>query len=86
MELAKNNIPYERQIPIRIYYDGSIIGIHRVDIIVAKKVVIELKAVKQIQNIHLYICSSYLKACDLHVGLVINFAEFKTQVRRIYRR
>ena len=85
MELGKHRISHDRQRSIRILYDDSVIGMHRVDLMVEQKVIIELKAVKKIEDVHLAICLSYLKAANLHVGLVINFADEKTRVRRVYR-
>ncbi len=84
-ELDKSQIAHERQVPVRILYDDEPIGMHRLDLIVDQKVVVELKAVKQLENVHLATCLSYLKASRLYVGLIINFAEARTRVRRVFR-
>ena len=85
IELDHQQIPYQRQLPVRIRYQGVAVGLHRVDLIIDKKVVVELKAVKEINNAHLATCLSYLKATKLRVGLIINFSEAKTRIRRVMR-
>lgn len=84
-ELAKNQIAHERQVPIRILYDEQPIGMHRLDLIVEGKVVVELKAVKTLEDVHIATCLSYLKASCRYVGLIINFAEARTRIRRVFR-
>ena len=84
-ELDKSGLAYERQVPIKILYDDEQIGMHRLDLIIDQKVVVELKAVKQLEDVHLATCLSYLKASNLYVGLLINFAEAKTRIRRVFR-
>lgn len=85
IELASRRIPHDRQYPVSIRYHGMAIGMHRIDLIVDSKVVVELKAVKEIDDAHLATCLSYLKATKLRVGLIINFSEPKTRVRRVMR-
>lgn len=85
IELERKQISYERQLPVRVRYQGVSVGMHRIDLIIDKKVVIELKAVKEIDDAHLATCLSYLKATNLRVGLIINFAEAKTRIRRVMR-
>ena len=65
LELDHRQIPYERQRLVRVRYRGSIVGVHKVDLITEAKVVVELKAVKAIENIHLAITWAYLKAANL---------------------
>lgn len=85
LELKCQGIAFERQKSIPIDYRGKIVGLHRVDLIIDGKVVVELKAVKAIDDDHLAICLSYLKATTLRVGLIINFAQAKTRIRRVMR-
>jgi len=54
------------------------------DLIVEGKVVVELKAVREIDDSHRAVALSYLRACGLEVGLVINFAKVTIAVRRMY--
>ena len=85
LELKRQGLGYLRQVPVRVSYMGVPIGMHRIDLIVEEKVVVKLKAVKDIADAHLATCLSYLKATKLRVGLIINFAEAKTRVRRVMR-
>ena len=85
IELGCRKIPFERQVLVRIHYRGVVVGFHRVDLIIDKKVVVELKAVKEIDDAHLATCLSYLKATQLRVGLIINFSEARTRIRRVMR-
>jgi GxxExxY protein len=85
LELERRQIPYQRQMAVHIRYHGVVVGRHRLDLIIDKKVVVELKAVREIDNAHLAICLSYLKATGLRVGLIINFSEAKTRIRRVMR-
>ncbi len=72
-EFELRNIYYERQKPINLIYKGKNIGEHRIDFIVEEKVIVELKAVKEIHNIHIAQVITYLKAMDKKLGLLINF-------------
>ena len=85
IEWERKRISYERQLPVRIRYQGVAVGMHRIVLVIDKKVVVELKAVKEIDDAHLATCLSYLKATNLRVGLIINFAEAKTRIRRVMR-
>ena len=55
------------------------------DLVVDNKVVVELKAVKDIDDAHLATCLSYLKATRLQGGLIINFSAAKIRIRRVIR-
>ena len=85
LELERQRISHERQVPVRIRYHGVAVGMHRIDLIIDGKVVVELKAVKEVSDAHLATCLSYLKATKLRVGLIVNFAEAKTRIRRVMR-
>ena len=83
IELNLMEITYQRQQAIEIRYRGSIIGRHRLDLVVANKIVVELKAVKDIDPTHIATCISYLRATHLPVGLIINYSEAKIKVKRV---
>lgn len=85
LELSKARIPYERQKSITISYQGEKIGEHRLDLLVHQKLVVELKAVSQIEPIHFSILRSYLKATDLSSGLLLNFNSMPLLVKRVGR-
>jgi GxxExxY protein len=83
LEFAKAGMVAERQKPVLIFYDGKPIGEHRLDYMIEARVVLELKACKDIEDIHLAIARSYLKATVLPLALVINFAKPTLEIRRV---
>jgi GxxExxY protein len=84
-ELSRQNLAFLRQRPVRICYKGLAIGTHRLDVVVEQKVIVELKAVKAIDEVHLAVMISYLKASRYPLGLIVNFSAAKTQIRRLSR-
>jgi GxxExxY protein len=84
-ELSQQKIAYQRQCPVFIRYKEKVIGLHRLDLLVEDKIVVELKAVKDIDDSHLATCLSYLKATGLEVGLIINFSRATIRIRRVAR-
>ena len=83
LELTEHGLNYECQKEIRIEYLGMQIGMHRLDLVIENRVVVELKAVKELTEIHFAQALSYLKATGLKVGLLLNFAKPKLEIRRI---
>jgi GxxExxY protein len=73
-ELAQRGIPYAREVPIQIRYKGRVLQTgYRADLIVDDKVLLELKAVEEVQPIHEAQLLTYLRLSRLRVGLLINF-------------
>ncbi len=85
IEFPKRELSFARQVPIRVAYDGIEIGMHRLDLIVERKVVVEIKAIKEMEDVHLATMLSYLKATRLEAGLILNFSAAKLQIRRVVR-
>ena len=83
IELSKQSMCYDSQKEIKIEYLGVEIGMHRLDLLVEKKIIVELKAVKELTDIHFAQLRSYLKAADLKVGLLLNFAQPTLEIRRV---
>ena len=79
------DIHYERQKTILVAYLTRTVGEHRLDFLVEGKVVVELKAVQAVENIHFAIVRSYLKATGLQAGLLLNFASMPLTVKRVGR-
>ena len=82
-ELNKMEIPVSRQQPIKVYYDGIIVGEYFADLIVDNEIIVELKVVKNIDNVHLAQCLNYLKATGKKLGLLINFGRDRVEVKRV---
>jgi GxxExxY protein len=73
LELASMGVPYQRQYPLQVVYKGQVMGDMRLDLLIQEQVVVELKAVDRLADIHTAQVLSYLKAARLTVGLLINF-------------
>ena len=73
-ELQKKGLRFERQKDVTILYDGvELSNSLRLDILVEDKVIIELKSVKELQDIHYKQLLTYLRLSNLYVGLLVNF-------------
>lgn len=84
-ELDHRGMPYQRQLQVPVRYREKIIGTHRLDLLVADKVIVELKAIQELTEIHKAIAVSYLSATGLQVALVLNFADFGLRYKRVAR-
>lgn len=85
VEFALSGIQFIRQHPIPLFYRDHQIGEHRLDFLVEGKIIVELKAVSQIEDIHFAIGRSYLKATNLQDGLLFNFATAPLTIKRFCR-
>ena len=86
IELTRRNIPHERQRRVVITYLNHPVGEHRLDLLVAGRVVVvELKAAKDLDPVHYCIVRSYMKATNVVTGLLFNFAAMPLTVKRISR-
>ena len=82
-EIKKAGLGVLQQFPIKVFYDGIEVGDYVSDIIVENQILVELKAVRTIDNIHRAQCLNYLKATDFKVCLLINFGNPKLEIRRV---
>jgi len=82
-ELRKAGIKAEQQHGITVHYDGIAVGEYTADLLIEGVLLVELKAVKELDDIHLAQCLNYLKATGLRLCLLMNFAKPKLEVRRI---
>lgn len=73
VELGLRKIPYQRQVPVAIGYKGHEVGVSCLDVLVADRLVVELKSVEILAPIHWLQVRSYLKATGCSLGLLINF-------------
>ena len=83
IELTESNIGFESQNEIKIEYHGKNVGTHRLDLVIEEKIVVELKAVKELTDSHFAQLISYLKATNLKVGLLLNFSKPTIEIKRI---
>ena len=83
LELTENGLNYECQKEIKIEYLGVKIGTRRLDLVIENQVVVDLKAVKELTEIRFAQLLSYLKASGIKVGLLLNFAKPRLEIRRV---
>jgi len=83
IELAEYGLKVESQKEVAIEYLGVTVGLHRLDLVVEGQVIVEMKAVKELTDVHLAQLRSYLKASGLRVGLLLNFSKPKLEIRRV---
>ena len=72
-----------QQLEVPVYYDGSEVGKHRLDLLIENTIVVELKAIKAIEDVHFSIVRSYLRAMDRRHGLLLNFGKTRLQIKRV---
>jgi len=73
IEFRREGIPAVPQSPIKVFYEGEIIGEYYADVLVDNKVIIEIKAAKSLVEENEAQLLNYLKATDIEVGLLLNF-------------
>jgi GxxExxY protein len=85
IELAAVGVYFERQKLLPVFYREHLIGEHRLDFLVEQKVIVELKAISALEDIHFAVVRSYLKAANLADVLLLNFATARLTVKRVGR-
>jgi GxxExxY protein len=83
VELRNKGLMVESQVPINVEYKNECVGEYVADILVEKKVVIEIKAVEVLSNSHQAQLLNYLKATGLNVGILVNFNKSKADIKRM---
>jgi len=85
IELRKSGLNVEAEKPLKVYYDGQVVGDFYIDLFVENFVVVELKSVQQLSKQHEVQLVNYLKGINHDVGLLINFGSSGVEVKRKYR-
>lgn len=85
IELEKKGLQAESELPLKVYYDSLVVGEFRVDILVEKKIILELKAVQQLCLAHEAQLVNYLTTTHINDGLLINFGAERIEIKRKYR-
>lgn len=83
VQMCLQEIGFESQKEIAVEYLGVEVGRHRLDLVVEDTIIVELKVVTELADIHFAQLRSYLKATDLQVGLLLNFAKPTLEVKRV---
>ncbi len=83
IELGKVNLEYKCEVERGIFYAGQFIGNRRLDLIIEDKVLVELKAVHEVDQRYFSQVINYLKIFDLEIGLLINFGDESLKFKRL---
>jgi GxxExxY protein len=86
IELRNRNMDFVREFEMPIFYEGYNVGTRRVDFLVDGKIMVELKAVIKLEDVHLAQALNYLEAYNVEVGLLINFGARSLQFHRLHNK
>ena len=84
IEMQKNKLEFQKEMEMKIFYDGIDIGTRRVDFFVEEFIMVELKAVIKLEDVHLAQAMNYCQAYNLPIGLLINFGSKSLEYKRVY--
>jgi GxxExxY protein len=85
IELKMQNIAHIREQEMPLKYKGFDIGTRRVDFFIEDKIMLEIKAVKELEDVHLAQAINYLEAYGMEIGLLINFGNTSLQFKRVMK-
>ena len=85
IEMSNQGLDFSREHEMEIMYKGEHIGSRRVDFFVEDKIMVEIKAVVQLEDVHLAQAINYLEAYGLDIGLLINFGNRSLQFKRVMK-
>ncbi len=86
IEMNTEKLYFEREKEMPVLYKGIVIGTRRVDFFVAQKIMVELKALIKLEDVHLAQAKNYLEAYNMETGLLINFGAKSLEFKRIFNR
>ena len=84
IELEMANIKFRREVEQPIFYNNMLVGNRKADFVMAEKIIVELKALTCLENIHIIQAKNYLVAFNFPIGLLINFGAGSFQYKRIF--
>ena len=84
IEMRKQGLAFQREMKMTIYYEGEDIGTRRVDFFVEDIIMVEIKAVTKLEDVHLSQAMNYCQAYNLPIGLLINFGSRSLAFKRVY--
>lgn len=86
IELNENGIEHRREVEMPIFYKGRDVGLRRADFLVMGEIMVELKAIINLEGVHLAQAMNYLEAYNLPTGLLINFGAKSLQFKRLFNK
>jgi GxxExxY protein len=84
IEMPFENLSFQREMEMPIYYRDQQIGTRRVDFFVENKIMVELKAIIKLEDVHLAQAMNYLEAYKMEIGLLINFGSKSLEFKRVH--
>lgn len=84
IELQNEGINFQREVEQEIYYEGHNVGTRRADFIIENSIVVELKAVIKLEDVHLAQAKNYLTAYNFDIGLLINFGASSLEYKKVF--
>lgn len=84
IEMHCQGLSFDREKEMDIFYRGELIGTRRVDFFVENSVMVELKAIINLEDVHLAQAMNYLEAYNMEIGLLINFGAKSLQFKRVH--
>lgn len=84
IELAKAGLIFGREMEQTIFYEGTEVGTRRADFVVEERVIVEIKALINLEAVHLAQAKNYVVAYDFEVGLLINFGSESLQYKKVF--
>ena len=83
IEISENNLVVFRQYPLQVFYNDKVVGDYFADLLLENEVVVEIKAVKELNEIHQAQLMNYLVASKKRCSILINFGKPRVEVKRI---
>ncbi|MEO9218006.1 MAG: GxxExxY protein [Bacteroidia bacterium] len=84
IEMTNQGLGFQREMEMSIFYEGIDIGTRRVDFFVEENIMVELKALIKLEEVHLAQAMNYCQAYNLPIGLLINFGAKSLEFKRVY--
>jgi GxxExxY protein len=83
IEMTLAGLAFEREKEMSIYYRGMVVGARRVDFFVEEKIMVEIKAIIELEDVHLAQGINYLEAYNMEIGLLLNFGSKSLAFKRL---
>ncbi|ALG66698.1 GxxExxY protein [Beggiatoa leptomitoformis] len=86
IEMQKQGLIFSREYEMKIYYDNIEVGTRRVDFFVENQIMVELKAIIKLEDVHLAQAMNYLEAYQVPIGLLINFGAKSLEFKKVHNK
>ncbi len=83
IEIIRTSLEVEQQKPLEVLYEDEIVGNFFADLLVEDKILVELKTVRNLDDVHTAQCLNYLRATNLKICLLINFGKPKVEIKSV---